>query len=188
MQNSRRKPLCMTSAAHGITRLNSCSSSAPAGRAGLAISASLYLHCRCHFPTNSFPCSLPQSLGPAWRSYLGCGYESSSWSEGKQGLDDLQTDACKHVCCDHLVCGIISINLFHQYKSPPLASPQEYWSVSSMSQCKCNVPLLKSTASNRPVLHPGCWLEQGSAMVNLCFSLVAAELPLPSEQTQSSGR
>lgn len=85
MQGSHRKPLCVTSAAHGITHLNS--SSAPAGRVELANSTSLYSQCRCYFQTSSFPSSPSQPLGPAWKSCSGCSsYECSSWSESKWGL------------------------------------------------------------------------------------------------------
>lgn len=59
MQGCSRKPLCMASAVYGIIHLNSCSSSAPDGEVGLAISSSLYSHCRCWFLTNSFPSSPP---------------------------------------------------------------------------------------------------------------------------------
>lgn len=157
MWGSHRKPLCMTSAAHGITRLNSCSSSAPAGRVGLATSASLSSHCRCYFLTNSFHSSPPtRPLGHIWRSCSGCSsYEYSSWSESERGLGNLWADAHKRVYCDRHVYGIILISLFHQYRSHPLSPPQPYWRVFSINQCKCHVPPLKSMASN-PEIAPCC--------------------------------
>lgn len=61
--------------------------------------------------------------------------------------------AAQHVYWDYLVYGIILINLFHHYESPPLTStPPPYLGVPPIIHCKCKVPPLKSMASNPEIV------------------------------------